>query len=106
MGISAISLEKEILGNAVQLKAEVALDLGETLRAEKTLEGSLTAVIEQEGFGCSFGPSNTAAKKPIFTAVKASPLAFKKKHHRRNKSEEILALSRDSEYICSLRYRH
>ena len=54
MGISAISLEKEVLGNAVQLKAEVALDLGETLGAEKTLEGSLTAVIEQEGFGCSF----------------------------------------------------
>ena len=54
MGISAISLEKEVLGNAVQLKAEVALDLGETLRAEKTLEGSLTAVIEQQGFGCSF----------------------------------------------------
>ena len=54
MGISAISLEKEVLGNAVQLKAEVALDLGETLRAEKTLEGSLTAVIEQQGVGCSF----------------------------------------------------
>ena len=54
MGISAISLEKEVLGNAVQLKAEVALDLGETLRAEKTLEGSLTAVIEQKGVGCSF----------------------------------------------------
>ena len=54
MGISAISLEKEVVGKAVQLKAEVALDLGESLRAEKTLEGSLTAVIEQKGVGCSF----------------------------------------------------
>ena len=35
MGISAISLEKEVLGNAVQLKAEVALDLGETLRPRR-----------------------------------------------------------------------
>ncbi len=53
MGIRAISLQKEDLGSAVQLKADIAIDLGETLRAHHSLEGSLTAVIEQQGVGCS-----------------------------------------------------
>ena len=78
MGIRAISLEKEVLGNAVQLKAEVALDLGETLRAEKTLEGSLTAVIEQQGVGCSFWALEHCGEEADFHRRESFILGIKK----------------------------
>jgi len=78
MGISTISLEQEVLGDAVQLKAEVVLDLGETLRAEKTLEGSLTAVIDQQGVGCSFWALQHYGEKADFHRRESFTLGLQK----------------------------
>ena len=79
MGISTISLEQEVLGDAVQLKAEVVLDLGETLRAEKTLEGSLTAVIDQQGVGCSFWALQHCGEEADFHRRESFTLGLQKK---------------------------
>ena len=105
VGIGAIRLKKEVVGSAVQLEAEVALDLGETLSGVTMLEGSLSAVIEQQGRGCSFWALEHCGEEADFHRRESFILGIKKRIDRRNKSEEIVALSRDRESLCSLRYR-
>ena len=68
--------KKEVVG--VQSSwGEAALDLAD-LELRDDARRIMSAVIEQQGRGCSFWAQSTAAKKPIFTAEKASSLASKK----------------------------
>ena len=78
VGIGAIRLKKEVVGSAVQLEAEVALDLGETLSGVTMLEGSLSAVIEQQGRGCSFWALEHCGEEADFHRRESFILGIKK----------------------------